>query len=253
MTERELRILYASKAAEYIGMQMGDERHRDIVDTYNTLSPLPRGYRLKYTDAFCQPFCTAIAIKTGLTEIFPMECGCGEAQKIAVSMGIWVEDDGYVPSVGDLVQFDWNDAGEGDAKGWPGHVAIVDGVDGDDEVIHLVNPNDGHHAVSRWSIPVNGKNIRGFICPDYASLEKQEGVIGICKTELYTRTGPYIWAPKCYIQMQDRYGIRCWLNRGEKVLIIGEHNGWYQIRCVGRYNVWTPWVSGKYIEIREGT
>lgn len=249
MTEEELRRLYVDTAAGYVGMRMGDERHKDIIDTYNTLVPLPRGYKVRYTDAYCQPFCTAIAMKAGLAEIFPLECGCGEAQKIAVSMGIWVEDDAYVPEAGDLVQFDWNDTGEGDAAGWPGHVAVVAGVNGGS--ISLVNPNDSQHMVSEWGIQVDGKHIRGYICPDYASLATPCDVIGVCKTALYTRTAPYSWAPKCFIELQDRYGIRCYLNEGEKVLIVGEYQGWYQIRCAGRQYTWTPWVSGKYIEIEK--
>lgn len=252
MTELEIRERYIEVANRYVGMEQYSVQHREILDAYNGYVPLPRGYKVTARDSYCMTFCSAIAIMTGMDDIFPIECGVGEAQKKAVSMGIWNEDDAYIPEPGDLVLFDWNDTGSGDNKGWPTHVAIVTGVDIDDELIHLINPNDSEHGVSEWSIPIDGKNIRGFIMPDYAALAEPDYPIGTVTTELYLRVAPFKIAPKCKIELQDGRGIRNTLYKGEKVLIIGEYNGWYQIRCIGLKYVWEPWCSAKYVEKKAG-
>lgn len=250
MTEKELREHYVETARSFLGTRMGDERHKDIIDTYNeAYKPFSRRYRMNYEDSYCIAFCSAIAVKSGVSDIYPLECGVGEAQKIAVSMGIWNEEDACVPKPGDLVTFNWSDPGSGDNQGWPNHVAIVTGTDLEEDVIHLINPNDRRHEVSEWSVPIDGKNIRGFILPDYAALADPEYPVGTVITDLYIRTAPSRVAQKCNIELQDGKGIRNVLRRGERVLIIGEHNGWYQIRCVGSRYIWEPWCSGKYVKI----
>lgn len=51
---------------------------QEIIDVYNAHRPLARGYKVKYTDAWCATFVSAVAIKCGLTSIIPTECGCGQ-------------------------------------------------------------------------------------------------------------------------------------------------------------------------------
>lgn len=251
MTEKEIRARYVKEAREYIGMKMGDDEHRFIVNTYNSTVPLPRNYRVTYTDSYCMTFVSAIAILCGLEDIFPIECGCGEAQRLCESMGIWNEDDAYIPEPGDLIMFDWRDGGKGDCIGWPRHVAIVDHVDMEDELICMINPNDAEGGVSELAIPLDGKTIRGFVKPDYALIADPPApvVTGRVLTDLYMRTAPCRVAQKCNIEKQDGRGIRNVLYEGEEVEIIAEMGGWYQIRVTGRLYEWTPWCSGKYVEV----
>lgn len=249
MTEKGLREFYVECAKGFIGTVMGDDRHKEIVDTYNSINPLPRGYKLSYTDSYCMAFCSAVAVLCGMEAIFPVECGCGEAQAKAVSMGIWQEDDGYVPNIGDLVLFDWTDSGTGDCHGWPQHVAVVESVDEARQRITLVNPNSGlSHGVGESVILINGRNIRGYILPHYAALADPEGRIGEAMTSLYVRTGPGIKYPPCNIELQDGLGVRNILYAGEKVCIIDELGGWYKIRCKGLRYTWEPWCSARWIK-----
>ena len=37
----------------------------------------------------------------------------------AQAMGIWQENDAYVPQIGDIIMYDWDDNGNGDNTGWP--------------------------------------------------------------------------------------------------------------------------------------
>ena len=67
-----------AQARAWIGCKESDGSHKKIIDIYNSHRPLARGYAVKYTDAWCATFVSACAIKTGMTDIIPTECGCGE-------------------------------------------------------------------------------------------------------------------------------------------------------------------------------
>ena len=62
MTETQIREKVVTTAREWIGYNEADGSHRKIVDVYNSHRPLARGYALKYTDAWCAGFVSAVAI-----------------------------------------------------------------------------------------------------------------------------------------------------------------------------------------------
>lgn len=76
MTEKELRKKVVDTAESYFGCKESDGSHKKIIDLYNSHKPLARGYAVKYTDAWCSTFASAVAIACGLTDIIPTECGC---------------------------------------------------------------------------------------------------------------------------------------------------------------------------------
>ena len=76
MTENQLRQKVVKIAVSYLGCKEADGSHRKIIDLYNSHKPLARGYAVKYTDAWCSTFASAVAIAAGLTDIIPTECGC---------------------------------------------------------------------------------------------------------------------------------------------------------------------------------
>lgn len=159
---------YASKIIElaqsWIGKKESDGSHKEIIDIYNGHRPLARGYRVKYTDAWCATTISALAIKLGYTNIIPTECGCGQMIALFQKLGSWVESDAYVPKAGDVIFYDWDDAGTGDNTGWPEHVGIVEKVSGG--TITVIEGNYSN-AVKRRTLQVNGKNIRGYGVPKY--------------------------------------------------------------------------------------
>ena len=71
---------YASKviaqAVAWLGKNEKDGSHKDMIDIYNAHRPLARGYKVKYTDAWCATFVSAVAVKLGYTGIIPTECSC---------------------------------------------------------------------------------------------------------------------------------------------------------------------------------
>jgi peptidoglycan hydrolase-like protein with peptidoglycan-binding domain len=165
-TEKELRESVVIEAKKYLGYKESDGSHKKIVDIYNSHSPLARGYKVKYTDSWCAVFVSVVSIQCGLTDIMPTECSCGRMIELYQKLGRWEENDAYVPNIGDIIMYDWDDSGKGDNTGWPEHVGIVTEVTGSTMKIIEGNKSD---SVAYRTVSVNGKDIRGYCLPDYAS------------------------------------------------------------------------------------
>lgn len=154
-------------ARSWIGKKESDGSYREIIDIYNSYSgPFPRGVKMQYSYAWCACTWSALAIKLGYTEIMPIEISCGELIKLAQKMGIWVENDGYIPSPGDAILYDWDDDGKGDNTGWPDHVGVVEYTDVDAGYFVVIEGNY-NDSVKRRTVSINGRYIRGFITPLY--------------------------------------------------------------------------------------
>lgn len=162
----ELRAKVVSVAEQYIGCKESDGSHRKIIDVYNSYLPLARNYKVTYTDAWCATFVSAISILCGLTDIMPTECGCGAMIQLYQKLGRWVEKDDYIPNLGDLIMYDWNDSGSGDCVGYPEHVGIIVSVN--NNVIKVIEGNY-NNVVNYRTLSVNDKFIRGYCIPNYES------------------------------------------------------------------------------------
>lgn len=159
-----------SKASEwlskYVGITEGSEQHKEILKIFND-SGLCTRYKMSVGDPWCATATSAAFIATGLSGIFPcVECSCESMIKLAITAGIWIENDAYVPDTGDVILYDWNDNGVGDCTGWSDHVGIVISCDG--STIKVIEGNKSN-TVGYRDIAVNGKYIRGFITPHYAA------------------------------------------------------------------------------------
>lgn len=165
MTENQLRNKVVSTAVAWLGCKEANGTHRQIIDLYNRHKPLARGYKVKYTDAWCSTFASAVAIKAGLSDIIPTECGCWNHVELFKKMGRWKESDAYTPRPGDYIFYDWDDNGLGDNTGRPDHVGIVTKVAG--QTVTIIEGNKGN-AVAYRDMKINGKYIRGYGVPDYA-------------------------------------------------------------------------------------
>ena len=159
------------QAASWVGRREADGTHRVIIDVYNSIVPLPRGYCMSYTDPWCAAFVSAVAQVWGLTKIVFPECACDPMIALYKAAGRWVEDDGYVPRPGDLLFYDWQDTGLGDNSGSTDHVGLVAEVEG--RQIRLIEGNCGD-AVRYQVREIDGLYIRGYGLPDYASLADRE-------------------------------------------------------------------------------
>lgn len=162
------RKTIVDQAKSWIGCKESDGTHKKIIDVYNGHKPLARGYAVKYTDQWCATFVSACAIKCGYTAIIPTECGCNPMIVLFKKIDCWQENDGYVPSPGDVIFYDWNDSGKGDNTGVSDHVGIVEKVS--DGTIVVIEGNYAD-SVRRRNVKVDGKYIRGFGLPKYDAYE----------------------------------------------------------------------------------
>ena len=169
-----LRKKLIDTAARWIGRSEYDGSFREIIDVYNGITPLPRGYRMTYEDPWCAAFVSAAGAAAGLSAAVLPECSCDAMIERYKAAGRWIEDDGYVPQLGDIIIFDWQDAdAAGDNRGSGDHAAIVESVR--DRSITVIEGNSSD-AVGRRTLSVNGRYIRGYCLPDYESAERRMAV-----------------------------------------------------------------------------
>ena len=156
------KVLDIAKA--WLGKKESDGSHKAIIDVYNAQKKLPQGYKVKYTDAWCATFVSAVAIKAGCTDIIPCECSCPRQIELFKKLGTWVENDARTPEPGDIIYYDWDDSGKGDNVGVSDHVGIVEKVSGGKITVIEGNYSD---SVKRRTLAVDGKYIRGYGVPKY--------------------------------------------------------------------------------------
>lgn len=157
-------------AEAWSGYNEKDGSYKKIIDIYNSVTPLPSGYKVKYTDEWCATYVSAVAIKAGTTDIMPRECSCQRMIKLYMGIDSWVEDDAYKPSPGDVIFYDWTDGSnysKTDNKNTSHHVGIVTSVSGDN--VTTVIEGNKREAVGYRTVKVNGRYIRGYGVPKYDS------------------------------------------------------------------------------------
>lgn len=180
MTEQQLRQKVVSIMESWVGWSEANGKFKKIIDIYNAHKPL--SYKVKYTDHWCATTVSAAFIKAGLSDIGFKECSCGRMIELYQKAGRWMEKDSYSPKVGDVVMYDWEDSGKGDNTGWPDHVGIVSSVTGKN--ITVIEGNKSENVGYR-NMTVDGKYIRGYCLPDYASKATKETTIKVDPARSY--------------------------------------------------------------------
>lgn len=145
-------------ALSFIGASEGTTGHKTIVSIYNKISPLPRGYKLKETDAWCAAFVSVCASVSDNLSAVPAECGCPEMLKAFEKRGEYfniIEN----PRPGDIIFYDWN----GDKV--PDHVGII--VEVPDTTSIKVCEGNYNNSVGIRHVGIKNKNILGICKPDY--------------------------------------------------------------------------------------
>ena len=179
MTEQELRAAVVAHARTWLGCNEYDGSHRPIIDLYNRYRKTG-DYCMTYADPWCAAYVSAVgmavSVANGLPgqpyELIPSSAACDPMIVQYKALGRWVEDDGYLPSPGDVILYDWEDSGSGDDQGSSDHVGIVTDVDGSTITVIEGNKSD---SVCYRSIQRNGRYIRGYGLPDYAKYASGEG------------------------------------------------------------------------------
>ena len=166
MTEQELRARVCRQAERWLGCRESDGSHRAIIDLYNRIRPLPRGYKMRYDDPWCAAFVSAVGAACDLTDTILPECGCEPMIALYQAAGRWEEADDAAPRPGDLIFYDWEDSGAGDCVGAADHVGLV--TENDDDLLTVIEGNLSD-AVGSRKIYAGARFVRGYARPDYLS------------------------------------------------------------------------------------
>lgn len=218
MTEIQLRNSIVGTAEAFVGIKRGSTEHKHIVDVYNSTQG---GYRMSYTEPWCATFVSAIGIMCGLNNIIFKSASCTNMIAQYKNAERWIEDDTYIPNIGDIVMYYWGDGtnyATTDQKNNPNHVGIVVKVyNGGFDVVEGNMTVNGVSSVGIRKMKVNGRYIRGFCIPDYASMaiennfEKKEDDEDMTGEEIYNRLVEYLssqnapdWAKKEYKEAIDK-------------------------------------------------
>lgn len=175
MTELQMRRNAVQTLESWLGYSGANGKKKEIIDLYNSQKPLPVGYKVAYNDAWCATTVSAVGVKLGLTEYILPECSCSRMINLYKKAGRWTENDAYIPQIGDLIMYDWDDDKNfaiTDNKGAPEHVGMVTKVSNKKITVIEGNKND---SVAYREININGRYIRGFCLPDYKTAAKKYG------------------------------------------------------------------------------
>lgn len=152
--------------AGWIGKSMAKQTHRDIIDIYNDHKPLAVGYKVKYTDDYCDTTLSAAFIKNNAVDLIGgTECGVQRHIQLFKKAGIWEQNGSVTPQPGWIITYNWDD-GTQPNDGFADHIGIVEKVEGN--TITTIEGNTGNSGVvARKTLKVANGNIRGYAKPKY--------------------------------------------------------------------------------------
>lgn len=148
----------------WIGFSEANGKFKQIVDLYNSVRPLPRGYAVQYYDEWCDTTVSAAAIASNVVDLIGRECGCEEHVKIFKALGIWIEDGTITPKPGYIILYNWDKAAQPN-DGYSDHIGVVESVSGGQ--ITCIEGNKGE-TVARRVLSVGNGYIRGYASPKFA-------------------------------------------------------------------------------------
>lgn len=140
---------YKTFASSWIGTRQGSQRHKQIVDGYNTIKPLPDGYRLSYNDPWCAGFASFVLSKCRAVNA-PLSASVLRMKEKARKNKQIVK----IPRVNDLILYNWN------GDGVPDHVGIIFSING--ELMQVIEGNMSR-AVGVRTISKKSKYIDCYI------------------------------------------------------------------------------------------
>lgn len=157
MNETFYRKKLVDTATAYLGANEMDGSFKIIIDTYNSIVPLPRNYKMMYGDPWCAAFVSAIAKMADLLSIIPAECSCYYMMESFQKLDRY-RAKSFKPQMGDIIFYDWG------SDKIPDHVGIVEKCG--DNAISVIEGNISD-KVGRRTIRIGDDCIIGYGVPDY--------------------------------------------------------------------------------------
>lgn len=146
-------MTYSECAKQYIGIKEGSKQHKALVDYYNSnIKPLPRSYRVKYTDSWCAVFVSVILDKCKAISA-PYECSCAKMLQLAKQK----KQITATPDIDHIIFYDWGNDGS------VNHVGIISGIG---HTHYYVIEGNYSNSVKVRTIRKDSKEIEGFCYPN---------------------------------------------------------------------------------------
>ena len=148
-----LKDRFIKVAEAFYGCQTGDEQQQMIVELYNQIKPLPRGYKLKAGDPWCAAFVSACSYVVAALDYVLPECGAQEMY-YAYPEGRTART-GKPAERGDLLFYDWNHDGRADHVGivlenMSGYLEVIEGnFGGACQIRHIKNDDQDIYGTAR--------------------------------------------------------------------------------------------------------
>lgn len=142
---------YSYFAMGFVGVKEGSNRHKQIINYYNQIVPLPRGYKATFADSWCAIFVSFVMHNCKAINA-PYECSVFQMYKKAVANKQVVEKG--KPQVDDIVVYDWFTDGTLD------HVGFITNIEGNN--IYVVEGNK-NNAVGVRKIAQDSPEIACYI------------------------------------------------------------------------------------------
>ena len=162
----------------YVGVMEGSNTHRAICERYNTISPLPRGYKLSTSDPWCAGFVSALWWSFNREQWFPYECSCSQMVSLAKQKGVFYKEP--IDEIGWLVFYDW------ERDGSPDHVGYIVGKTS--MTIDVIEGNYSN-AVKKRTIASSSKAIYGVVQLKYDGSEVEDAKSFVTKNGIMLGDG----------------------------------------------------------------
>lgn len=255
MTEKELRAKIVEKAKSYNGAKKNSAKHKEIISYWNQMKGIEG--KASTSTAWCAIFVSVIFDMCGMSKLVPPSWNCATMRENAKKLGEWVENDAYTPQPGDCIIYCWDDAANKyattDNKGSADHIGIV--ISCTDKTFTGQEGNKGTTGeCAQRRMSYNGRYIRGFIKPNYASLATKEEKTDEKPTVLpgtqYARYFDRTAAGTYTVTASDGLNIR--KGSSTKYDVIATMPKGAKCQCYGYYSLngairWLYVVYGKYI------
>lgn len=155
----------------FCGIKEGSQNHHTIIDKYNSITPLPRGYKVKYTDPWCAAFISAMAKMSDNLKQIPAECSAERHRIKLAKVATTVEKKKDV-QVGDIVYYDFDYNTTADHVGavcevTSDHFMVIEGNKSDAVGIRTVTYNNSPEVLQilrpKWTTDTTANKADGSL------------------------------------------------------------------------------------------
>lgn len=149
-------------AKKYLYMNNNDIQFKNFINEWNTIYGNANSMTMYYSSPWCACFVSYVILKCGFKKNVPLQIRCTILIEQAQKLGLWIEEDNYIPKPNDLIFYEWSDNenyANTDCNYDSDHVGIVDSVK--DGFIYVIEGNKNNKVDFR-KVKINGRYIRGF-------------------------------------------------------------------------------------------